>query len=266
MSNNYPSFHEGNTQDYDNYPELTDDLMVKHSKTYEELYEDSSNVDTYKIMRAGFITKVYGILAFQLSITVALISLIFIPQVTNFYQTHLAINIFYVSLVGGIITILILCCVKSMAKKVPFNYILLILFTLFQSYILQFYCTLYEPQSVIIAGILTAAVVITLALYALKTKTDYTNCGAFLFCCITILLIGSIVTIFWNNYFLETVFACIGIVIFSIYLIYDIQLISGKFGQAYDIEDYIMASMNIYLDIINLFITILQILGMKKRK
>jgi FtsH-binding integral membrane protein len=35
----------------------------------------------------------------------------------------------------------------------------------------------------------------------------------------------------------------------------------GKFGNEYSIDDYIFAALNLYLDIINLFLYILRILG-----
>ena len=50
-------------------------------------------------------------------------------------------------------------------------------------------------------------------------------------------------------------------VLFGIYLIYDIQLVIGKFGREYEIDDYIFAALAIYIDIINIFSFILSLLG-----
>ena len=47
---------------------------------------------------------------------------------------------------------------------------------------------------------------------------------------------------------------------FSIYLIFDTQLILGRFGMQYEIDDYILAALNIYIDIIQLFLFILNLL------
>ena len=44
-------------------------------------------------------------------------------------------------------------------------------------------------------------------------------------------------------------------------LIYDTQLVIGKFGREYEIDDYIFAALAIYIDIINLFSFILRLLG-----
>ena len=45
------------------------------------------------------------------------------------------------------------------------------------------------------------------------------------------------------------------------YLVYDVQLISGKFGIQYSVDDYIFAAMELYIDIIRLFLEILRILA-----
>ena len=53
-----------------------------------------------------------------------------------------------------------------------------------------------------------------------------------------------------------------GALIFSCYLVYDTQLMMGG-THAYSLspEEYIFASLNLYLDIINLFMYILSIIG-----
>ena len=49
--------------------------------------------------------------------------------------------------------------------------------------------------------------------------------------------------------------------LFGIYWVYDVQLISGKYGNEYCIDDFVFASMELYIDIIRLFLQILKILG-----
>ena len=57
-------------------------------------------------------------------------------------------------------------------------------------------------------------------------------------------------------------YGCIGALIFSLYIVYDTQLMmGGKHKYALSPEEYIFAALNIYLDIINLFRYILLIVG-----
>ena len=54
-------------------------------------------------------------------------------------------------------------------------------------------------------------------------------------------------------------------IIIGVYLVYDAQLIMGKLGVGYSIDDYIFATLQIYMDIIRLFLLILKILGNNSR-
>ena len=56
---------------------------------------------------------------------------------------------------------------------------------------------------------------------------------------------------------MNTVYASIGAVLFSLYLIVDLWLTY----EIYEIDDYVIAAVDIYLDIINIFIYILALLG-----
>lgn len=52
-----------------------------------------------------------------------------------------------------------------------------------------------------------------------------------------------------------------GLIVFCIYLIYDVQLIVGKNNIKFSEDDYILAAINLYVDIIAIFIRILAIVG-----
>ena len=57
-----------------------------------------------------------------------------------------------------------------------------------------------------------------------------------------------------------------GVLIYSIYLIYDTQLIMGNVGIQYNIDDYCFAALNLYIDIIYLFLKLLQLIAALKGK
>ena len=60
-------------------------------------------------------------------------------------------------------------------------------------------------------------------------------------------------------------FVIVAIIVYSLYIIYDTQLILGQFGLKYKIDDYVIAALNLYIDIIYLFIKILEIVGKFKK-
>lgn len=66
---------------------------------------------------------------------------------------------------------------------------------------------------------------------------------------------------FFGNSSTETVLTLFGAFIFGAYIIYDTHIIMKHLSA----EEYIVAVINLYLDIINLFIKILKLLGKMKR-
>ena len=57
-------------------------------------------------------------------------------------------------------------------------------------------------------------------------------------------------------------YGTVGALVFSLYLVYDTQLmLGGKHKYALSPEEYIFAALNIYLDVVQLFMYILMIVG-----
>ena len=224
-------------------------------------FEQQDGGDIQSMMRLGFIRKVYGIISFQLLITVSICSLTFFDNVNKFFVSNPAI--FWVCLAFNIAIIFPLVCCKNIARSSPLNYILLTLWTICESYMIAFICTQYDPKIVITAAALTCAVTIAVSLYACTTKVDFTFLGAFLFAAVCLMLCFGIILIFVNIRALHVLYCVLGVLVYSIYLIYDTQLVMGKFGLEYIMEDYILAALMIYIDIIQIFLYILQMFGRK---
>jgi len=208
-------------------------------------------------LRIGFIRKVYGILSIQLLLTVFMCALTFIDSVRYFFLHNMWL--FFTTVILSIVIIIPLLCIKDLARRVPTNYILLLLWTFCEAYMVATCCANYDPIIVLEAVFLTCAVTISLTIYACTTKTDFTVCGGMLFVMICLLLCLGILSIFLP--FLNTLYCVCGVLVYSIYLLYDTQLIMGKFGNEYEIDDYIIAAIMIYIDIIQIFLYLLQLLG-----
>ena len=75
-------------------------------------------------------------------------------------------------------------------------------------------------------------------------------------------LFGLIAAFFPQSRTLNLVYAGIGTIIFSLYIVYDTQLmVGGSHKYSLSPEEYVFASLNLYLDIVNLFMYILSIIG-----
>jgi modulator of FtsH protease len=112
------------------------------------------------------------------------------------------------------------------------------------------------------AQILTNALILTglafggLSLFAINTTKDFSSWGRYLFITLIIIMVASIVNIFLGNPLLQTLIAAIGAILFSFYILYDTQnIIRGNFSTPTE------AAVALYLDVLNLFISLLQLLG-----
>jgi len=124
--------------------------------------------------RLGFIRKVYSILSAQLLFTAFLSLFAFLVEP---YREFLQESLWFIiiCLVGTIVTVLLLFCVPSLARKYPTNFMLLTLFTLFEGLLLASFTSFFEPLDVVLALFLTAGLTIVLTVYAFTTKTDFTR-------------------------------------------------------------------------------------------
>ena len=258
--NNNPYYNmqsEGNNMN----KALVDDFPENNNQGWRKFSEDSeiTGKDISTSMRLGFIRKVYGVLSFQLLFTALVSSIGFLDSVREYYQENMFL--FWLSFAFSIIVLIPLVCCKQIARKVPINYILLFTFTACESIMLSYlFAAINDWKIVVTAAVITVAVTLALTLYACTTKVDFTFCGGLLFVCIVLMFfLGFFYFLFGT--FLRILYCCLGVLVYSIYLIFDTQLVMGKFGNEYNIDDYIIAALNIYLDIIQLFIYILSILG-----
>lgn len=246
-------------QNLNNDPESNQEDAALKSNLYEPL-QDTTQWDI--TIRLGFIRKVYGILTFQLAFTFIFCLISTTTDFINFQINNIAI--FYLALIGSIVSCILLICFRSLARSVPTNYLLLGLFTLCEAYMVGFICGLSDPETVIMAAFMTLTVTIALTIYAYNTESDFTMMGGLLFVFGAIMFLFGIFMIFTDNPFLHIIYSCLGVLLYSMYLIYDTQLILGDKKNKLSVEDYIVGAMMLYIDIIGLFLNILELLSKKK--
>lgn len=120
---------------------------------------------------------------------------------------------------------------------------------------------------VLIALGITVLVVVSLTAFAFQTKYDFTNLSGMLFVSLVVLILFGIFAGIFHSRVLSVLYACIGVIIFSLYLVYDTQLvIGGKHKYQFSVDDYVFAALNIYLDIVNLFLFVLALVSGGNRR
>ncbi|KAK9502472.1 hypothetical protein O3M35_011348 [Rhynocoris fuscipes] len=214
-----------------------------------------------KSIRIGFIRKVYSILFCQLAITIAFILLFTLHNPTKLYVQHHI----WVLILGVVLTFVCLicmsCCVE-VRRNFPMNFIFLFVFTIAESVLLGAGSSTCKGYEVLIAVGMCAVITMLLTAFAFQTKIDFTKWGGALLIVLILFVIFGILTFFIKGRTMELLYATIGACIFMLYIMYDTQMMmGGNHRYAISPEEYIFAALNLYLDIINLFLFLLQIIS-----
>jgi modulator of FtsH protease len=102
----------------------------------------------------------------------------------------------------------------------------------------------------------TATILGVMATIATVSKRDFSGMGRWLFAGVLVLIVASVANIFLHLPALYLVVSVLAIGIFSAYILHDVQqVING--GET----NYITATLNIYLDVYNIFVNLLSLLG-----
>jgi len=249
--------------------------MAEYSPLNGSRRDESLTMLTEKSVRHGFISKVYGILCSQLAFTTVIAGLVMhYGEPLKRSNPGLVMGLMFGSMAMTLGMMCIFMCQPGLMKVSPTNYILLFLFTLAKSVLVGFISMQYTQQSVLLVTAITAFVVLGLTMFACQTKYDFTGFGPYLMCALLVLMgmsfcfmLGSMMGLGSSPAFqaLHLAYAALGALIFSFYIVYDTQLIvGGKHERQFGIDDYCMAAISLYMDIIQLFLFLLQLFGERK--
>jgi len=110
-------------------------------------------------------------------------------------------------------------------------------------------------QLIGLAGGMTAAIFFAMAAIATVTKRDFSFLGKFLFVGLVIVIVASLANLFFQIPALSLTISAVAVLIFSLYLLHDVSnIVRG--GET----NYITATLNLFLDVYNIFISLLNIL------
>lgn len=207
-------------------------------------------------LRWGFIRKVYSILSIQVLLTAAVSSfVVFTPAVVEFFMAH-----GWVLIMTSFVPLILLCPLYYYHQQHPVNLLLLGLFTAGISLSVGISCALTNGYIVLEALILTLAVVLSLTAYthwAARRGHDFSFLGPILFTSlIVVVLFGFIQVFFPLGPISQMIYGGLTALIFSAYIVYD----TDNLIKRYSYDEYIWASVALFLDIVNLFLAILEVL------
>ena len=217
---------------------------------------------TDKLLRWNFVKKVFGLLAAMLTISfgICLFFTLFEPA-GEWLRRNTWVLI--VSTVAFLVIFIALACCPGVAKKHPINIICLLGLSVAMGFTLGSYGAYFSTHLIAEAIGVTSGVIVVLTFIALFCPIDFTRMYMFGIIGGIVLMSFLFLGIFIRDSIFHLVVACFGTLLFSFYLMFDIQMIvGGKHKRQFSIDDWVMATLMVYLDIINLFQYILQILAL----
>lgn len=210
--------------------------------------------------RGAFIRRVYATLAAQLLVTFSIV-LAFTFSRELAARVQAAPGVLAASAAGSLVFLFALSCFPSVAKRYPGNVLCLGAFTLCESVLAGSIAATYTTDSVVKALFATTAMTAALTLYAWQTRVDFTAMGGSLLC----LLVGVLLFGFWTAAFPsqvgQTAYSVAIAFVFALFIVYDTQLIIGgsHHSHAFHTDEWVFAALNIYVDIIQLFLQLLRL-------
>lgn len=223
-----------------------------------------------KWCRAGVTRNIYGILLVQMLVTVAVAAVC--SMLSSVRSLILATRLQgWLKLIMFIPTLACLLGLQRKGRVYPYNFFLLFSFTICISLNVGYVSALLFEAGLahlfIQAAAITAVIFLELLVCALRSRQDCSSLRAFLPVALSVFLQAIFATWLLRFPILDTIATWCGAVIFSGYIIYDTRLISKRL----DHDDYVLGAAELYWDIINWPLRVLQILldtenGTKDRK
>jgi FtsH-binding integral membrane protein len=142
----------------------------------------------------------------------------------------------------------------------PFNIGLVFMFALAEGVFIAPMIYVYGQQQ---PGLITQAAMLTigafgvLTAYAFTSRRDFSALGQFFTVGLFVVIGGMLLNLFFKSPAADLALAGITVLVFSGLLVFDTWRIRNVYGP----DDYVMATVQIYLDLLNLFLAILRILG-----
>ena len=213
--------------------------------------------------RQKFVIKVYSLIIMMLGLTTVW-SILVMTNISLLLFVFTNIWLWYICAVVSIVIMCAIICRHEHFRKVPANYLALLVYTITHAYFVAGIIPQYETEAVICAALCTTAMFFGLTMYACFTKTDMTKKGGVL-ATATMMLFMFIILFFPFGFgfgFLRIAIVIVIVILMSAWVVHDTQLIiGGKKKYKLDKDDYILGAMIIYIDVMTIFLYLLQLFG-----
>lgn len=244
--------------------DLDGSFKINRDKKKATFVEDHKFGDSFSdsAIRAQFVRKVYLILSVQLGFTAMFnIPFLALDGVQEFVYKYPWIVFLTIPLF--VIPYFTLVCCEVTRRTFPTNMIFLLLMTLGLSCVAGYVTAKLNTEVVFYALTLTSLVTLSVTTLAVFCPFDFMSCQMVM-CVVLIVVIifstiASVVIIYSNSSLINLIFAGVCVVLFSLFLLFDTQAIVGGRRVQIRPEEYTLAAIQIYVDLVEIFLNFFEL-------
>ena len=178
----------------------------------------------------------------------------------NMLYNIFATKLYWVIFIAELITVVVLSArIMKMSKNGAIFGFLLYSFITGLTFSSIF--VLFKMSSIMFVFLITAVLFLVFALIGYFTKTDLTKLGSILFMGLLGIILASLLNLIFKSESFDLVLIILGIIIFIVYIAYDINKVKRLEGMVDEDKLAIIGALDLYLDFLNLFIRLIQIFG-----
>ena len=119
--------------------------------------------------------------------------------------------------------------------------------------------TPHGSEAVAMASFLTASVFVGLSAYVHVSKKDFSAWGGMLFAGLLVVVVASLIGLFISSSAYHLTISAVSALVFCGYILYDTsRIVTG--GET----NYVIATLRLYLDVLNLFLNLLNLLSERR--
>ncbi|UKK00373.2 hypothetical protein MACK_000445 [Theileria orientalis] len=228
----------------------------ENQKEVVDEFELTENTPTY--IRHNFIRKVFTIVLCQLMFAFGVMLICYNIKAAKMFFTKYIFVSYGVTMLY-LISLLIIGCFPGVTRDSTVSTVCLLYFTPLASIMLTGYCCAFSSKEIGIAMGISLVLVASLIAFSFQTKYDFTNWVCTLaFATLQFLMTVGICGLMRSKA-KHIIFSAIGSVLFSIWIIVDVQMIiGGNHVVQFTVDEYLFASMSLFTDIVTVFMDILR--------
>ncbi len=213
-----------------------------------------------RIIYTDYLEKTIKLICYQLLFTFAsALFIVLCEPVCIFFQSF-SFPIMIIGIIGSFIVIIYM----DFADEMTINQ--LRIFTIFETLIINTFCSIYGHDIVIDSVFVTLGLSCCLCIYGFLTKYEFSHTKSILSAWLICFLSIGTCNLFFAISLLHTINLSLGIILFMWYLVYDVNYyLTMNMKDTITHDMHVRVAIRICLDILNLFVKILESLDMIKK-